>query len=441
MAVAKQRLALKESLSEQIPRWRQRMKGLLENHRSDTVGSIPVESVVGGMRGLKVMLCDTSNLDPEEGIRFRGYTIPEVRERLPRPEGGTEPYPTGLWALLLTGEIPNRAVVLGLEDELRARQPLPQYVKDVIKALPVDTHPMTQFSAAILALHRESDFVRRYNAGMTKDEYWDPMFEDSLTLLAKLPSIAAYVYRRVYRSDIHIEPDRELDWGANMAHMMGNDDPEFYELMRLYLLLHSDHEGGNVSAHASTLVGSALSSVFYSVSAGMNGLAGPLHGLANQECLKWVVGLMRTFDGVPTKEQIREFTWDTLQRGQVIPGYGHAVLRKTDPRYMAQREFAQKHMPDDPLFQTVSNVFEVVPKVLQEHGKAKNPWPNVDAHSGALLSHYGVEDVDFYTVLFGVSRTMGLTAHAVLNRALGMPLERPKSVTLKWLEEHFERKG
>jgi len=431
---------LKEKLAEKIPGFRERLTALATAHGDVSLGDIPIANMIGGMRSLKVMLCDTSYLDPEEGIRFRGLTIDETNAALPKPDGGEYPYPSGLWALLLTGEVPNKALVLDLEDELRRRAPLPQYVKDVIKALPVDTHPMTQFSAAILALHRESAFARRYDAGMKKGDYWDPMFEDSVTLLAKLPGIAAYIFRRVYRGDVHIDYNRELDWAGNLAHMMGVESPEFIELMRLYLLIHSDHEGGNVSAHASMLVGSALSSVFYSVSAGMSGLAGPLHGLANQECLKWILGLMRTFEGVPTKEQIRDFAWETLKKGQVVPGYGHAVLRKTDPRYTAQRAFAQKHLPNDPIFQTVSNVFEVVPQVLLEHGKAKNPWPNVDAHSGALLTHYGVEEYDFYTVLFGVSRAMGLTAHAVLNRALSLPLERPKSLTIQWLEEYVEKK-
>ena len=431
-------IMVKEALEERIPFWRERYRNLRRNCGERTLGEVTVDSALGGMRGLKSMLCDTSHLDPESGIRFRGYTIDDVREQLPRPPGAEEPYPSGLWALLLTGELPSKAMVLDLEDELRKRMPLPQYVKDVIKSLPVDTHPMTQLSAGVLALHRESQFARRYTVGMHRDEHWEPMLDDALTLIAKLPSIAAYIYRRVYRSDIHIEPRSDLDWGANLAHMMGIEAPGFVELMRLYLLLHSDHEGGNVSAHTNILVNSALSSVFYSVSAGLNGLAGPLHGLASQECLRWVVKIMRVYDGVPTKKQVSEFALNTLRKGKVIPGYGHAVLRNTDPRYTAQREFALKHMPDDPLFETITNIYEVVPDILIAQGKAKNPWPNLDAHSGVLLSHFGVKEHDFYTVLFGVSRALGMTAHAVLNRALNVPLERPKSVTLDWLAAECE---
>ena len=217
--------------------------------------------------------------------------------------------------------------------------------------------------------------------------------------------------------------------------MLGIDKPEFYDLMRLYLVIHSDHEGGNVSAHTCHLVGSALSDAFYSMSAAMDGLAGPLHGLANQEVLRWIMDVMKELGGVPSKEQLHKYLWDTLKSGKVIPGYGHAVLRKTDPRYVAQREFALKHLPNYDMFRVVSDIYEVAPKILIEQGKAKNPWPNVDAHSGVLLYYYGLTEYDFYTVLFGVSRAMGILAQLIWSRAMGLAIERPKSVLIEWLEE------
>ena len=271
-------------------------------------------------------------------------------------------------------------------------------------------------------------------------EYWDPMFEDVMNLTAKLPKIAAYIYRKSYRNDEHIPSDPNLDWGGNLAHMVGvSDDPAFKELMRLYLVIHTDHEGGNVSAHTTHLVGSALSDAYYSLSAGMNGLAGPLHGLANQEVLRWVMDVMDKLGGIPTKEQLIDFCWETLNSGQVIPGYGHAVLRQTDPRYVAQREFALKHLPDDDIFKVVSLLYDVVPPILEEQGKAKNPWPNVDAHSGVLLLHYGVTEYDFYTVFFGVSRALGVLASLCWDRALGLAIERPKTVTTDWIEEQVKK--
>ena len=167
----------------------------------------------------------------------------------------------------------------------------------------------------------------------------------------------------------------------------------------------------------------------------MNGLAGPLHGLANQECLGWLIDVRDKFGGVPTRDELYKFAWDTLNSGKVIPGYGHAVLRVTDPRYVAQMEFAKQRFPDDTLIRLADLVYDVVPAVLKEQGKAKNPAPNVDAISGALQYYYGVREFDFYTVLFGVGRALGVTANLIWTRALGQPIERPKSLSTAMLEE------
>ncbi|RLE00427.1 MAG: citrate (Si)-synthase, eukaryotic [Candidatus Aminicenantes bacterium] len=427
--------SLKEKFAAKIDPMRQRVRSLAKEHGEVKISDVSVAQAYGGMRGVKCLVTETSALDPYEGIRFRGYTIPELREKLPKAPGGEEPLPEGIFYLLLTGDLPTEEDVREVTKEWQQRGELPDYAVDVLKSLPTDTHPMTQFSMGIMALQKESIFARRYREGMPKTEYWDPMFEDVMNLLAKLPRIAAYIYRRTYKNDEHIPPDPNLDWGGNFAHMLGVENEEFKELMRLYLVLHSDHEGGNVSAHTTHLVGSALSDAYLSLAAGMNGLAGPLHGLANQEVLRWIMELINKLGSQPTKEQLKQYVWDTLNAGQVIPGYGHAVLRRTDPRYVAQREFALKHLPDDEIFKIVSDLYEVVPPILQEHGKAKNPWPNVDAHSGCLLLHYGVKEYDFYTVFFGVSRALGVLASLCWDRALGLPIERPKSVTTDWVEE------
>ena len=426
--------SLKEKFAAKIGPMREKVSGLQKQHGEMKIGDVSIAQAYGGMRSVKCMVWETSALDPIEGIRFRGFTIPELREKLPKAPGGEEPLPEGIFYLLLTGELPTAADVAEITKEWQKRCALPGYLLDVLKSLPKDMHPMTQFALGILALQKESIFEQRYRKGMSKMEYWDPMYEDVMNLLAKLPGIAAYIYRRSYKDEKYIPADPNLDWGGNLAHMIGVESPAFKELMRLYLVIHSDHEGGNVSAHTTHLVGSALSDAFYSLSAGMNGLAGPLHGLANQEVLRWIMDLMKDLGGVPSKDQLVKYIWDTLNSGKVVPGYGHAVLRKTDPRYVAQREFALKHLPEDSIFKVVSMVYEVAPDILTQHGKTKNPWPNVDAHSGCLLWHYGVQEYDFYTVFFGVSRAMGVLAQLIWSRALGLPIERPKSVTTDWID-------
>lgn len=426
--------ALQARLEELVPQKQEELKQVKAQFGDKVLGEVTVNQAIGGARGVKCMLWDTSSLDPEEGIRFRGYTIPECQKLLPAAVEGGEPLPEGLMWMLMTGEVPTKEQADSLTAELHARAKLPEHVESLIRSFPKGMHPMTQLSAAALALQTESKFAAAYQNGVRKTEYWKYCLEDSLDLIARLPEVASLIYRCTFHDGKVATYDSSLDYSANFARMLGFANPKFDELMRLYLTIHSDHEGGNVSAHATHLVGSALSDPYLSFSAGMNGLAGPLHGLANQEVLSWVLDLQEKFRAAGkevTHDTIREFAWETLNSGQVIPGYGHAVLRKTDPRYTCQREFAQKHMPDDPLFKIVSTVYEVVPEVLTEHGKAANPYPNVDSHSGVLLVHYGLTEMNFYTVLFGVSRAMGVLSQLVWDRALGLPIERPKSVTVE----------
>ena len=415
------------------------IKGILKEHGSKKIGEVTLSQIYQGMRGITGLVTETSLLDAEEGIRFRGYSIPELQKRLPKAKGGRQPLPEGLFHLMLLAELPSEDDVNHVTATWQRRSHVPNYVFDTIESLPVASHPMTQFVVGIMALQIESKFARQYAAGMSKKDYWEATFDDSMDLIARLPRIAAYIYRRKYRNGDHIQPDGLLDWAGNFAHMMGYEDESFKELMRLYMTIHADHEGGNVSAHTTHLVGSALSDPFLSFAAGMNGLAGPLHGLANQEVIKWIFE-MREQLGVdlPTHGQIEGYVRKTLGEGKVVPGYGHAVLRRTDPRFTAQMEFGKENMPDDALVNTVWRIYEVVPDILNSLGKVKNPWPNVDAHSGALLVHYGMVEYEFYTVLFGVSRALGVLASLCWDRALNMPLERPKSVTTElvklWLE-------
>jgi len=350
-------------------------RALLKAHGDVVIDDVKVSQVFGGMRGIKSMLYETSELDAYDGIRFRGNTIPELREKLPRVEGGKEPLPEGLFWLMLVNEIPSKEEVDWLSAEWRKRS-------------------------------------------------------------------TAYIYRRAYFNNEHIAPNPNLDWAGNFAHMLGIEGDDFKSLMRLYLTIHADHEGGNASAHTSLLTGSTLSDPYLAFASGMNSLAGPLHGLANQEVIKWIFEMMEDLGTQsPTKDQIAEYVQKTLSEGKVIPGYGHAVLRQPDPRFTAQRVFAEANIKGSDAVETVWKIFEVVPPILKGLGKVKNPWPNVDAHSGAILVHYGLNQFNFYTVLFGVSRGLGILAGLCWSRALGLPLERPKSLTSARVKSMLADKG
>ncbi len=418
---------LKDKLAQQIPTIKEDLKKLVTESGKKVISEVTVEQAYGGMRGVKGLICDTSVVPPDKGLIIRGRPIADLKNELPE----------AIFYLLVTGEMPDKDALEDTKKELRKHATVPDYVWKVLEVMPKDSHPMVMFSLGILAMEKESVFRAKYTEGLKKSDYWDPILEDCVKLIGCLPTLAAGIYRMRFNKGPRINPDPKLDWAGDYARMLGLPDPtgEFANLMRLYMVLHSDHEGGNVSAHACHCVGSALSDPYYAVSAGLNGLAGPLHGLANQECLRWVIMVRDKFGGVPTDEQLKQFAWDTLNSGQVIPGYGHAVLRITDPRFDAFRAFGAKVCPDDELFAIVDKVFNIVPGVLREQGKAKDPWPNVDAGSGCLLYHFGMTEFEYYTVLFGVSRALGMCSQLIVSRALGEAIERPKSVTTGWVKQ------
>lgn len=431
--------SLKATLQEVIPEKRELLKQV--KAKADTkIGDVKIENTIGGMRGLKAMVWEGSVLDADEGIRFHGRTIKDCQNELPKGTSGTEMLPESMFWLLLTGKVPSTNQVRAFSKELAEQSAIPDFVSKMLDNFPKDLHPMTQFACAVSALNHTSVFAKAYEKGLNKSEYWEPTFDDCISLLAKLPLIAAKIHQNAYKGGggLPAEVDVNQDWSYNFAAMLGmggEKNENFQDLLRLYLALHGDHEGGNVSAHTTHLVGSALSDPFLSYSAGLQGLAGPLHGLAAQEVLRWIQQMQDHVGTNFSDQDIKDYLWSTLKSGRVIPGYGHAVLRKPDPRFEALMDFAssRKEIMDDPVFQLVKRNSEIAPGVLLEHGKTKNPYPNVDSSSGVLFHHYGFHDMLYYTVTFGVSRGLGPLAQLIWDRALGLPIERPKSIDLKGL--------
>lgn len=420
-----------DKLSDKIEEWRSEEKEILEKGGDVVMSQVTVSQAFGGMRGIRGLICDTSRVPQDEGLIIRGTPLVKLLDKTPEE----------IFFLLLTGDLPSDDELNDFKAEIKKRKNVPSYVWDVLKSMPKDSHPMTMLSAAILVMQKESVFAKQYDEGLKKDEYWKPTLEDALNLVAKIPSIAAAVYRLRFDKGEIIAPDPESDWTGDYVKMLGlNGGDDFYELMRIYLVAHCDHEGGNVSAFSTQTINSALSDIYYSISGGLNGLAGPLHGLANQESLKWILEVIEKYDGTPTHDQVKEIVKETLDAGKVIPGYGHAVLRVTDPRFTGFLDFGKKNFPDDPVFKTVAILYEVVPEELKKIEKIKNPWPNVDAASGSALYHYGLKEFSYYTVVFAISRTLGLAAQAVVNRGMMAPLIRPKSVTTEYVKDLLTEK-
>lgn len=435
--------SLAEAVGEIVPAKREQMARIKSQYAEAPLGQSNVGHLIGGMRGLKCMLWEGSVLDAESGITFHGKSIPQCQKELPTAKDigrpGDEMLPESMLWLLLTGKVPTAEEAKGLSQDLMSRAKLPSFVEKVIDTFPKSLHPMTQFSAAVSTLNHDSKFAAAYNAGVKKTEFWQPTLEDTLDLIARLPAIAARIYFNVFgKGDGKQHIDPSMDFAENFSHMLGYGDKEgLTDYLRLYLSVHGDHEGGNVSAHTCHLVGSALSDPYLAYAASLNGLAGPLHGLANQEVLNWILEVQREVGDSPTDQQITDALWATLKSGRVVPGYGHAVLRQPDPRFTALYGYCDKRaeLQSSPTVKLVQRISQLAPPVLKEHGKTKNPFPNVDAASGAPLYTYGLDEFKFYTVLFGVSRAFGALPQLVFDRILGLPIERPKSLSMDALEQ------
>lgn len=420
---------LHDKLRSALPALVAERRAMIREHGEHVVSNVTVRQVFGGMRGVRALVCDTSEVDPDRGLIIRGIPVTHLADKTPEE----------VFFLLLTGELPTTAELVALRTELSNRSVVPERVWHVIDAMMPDAHPMAMMSAALLALDHTSIFQSRHSAGMRREEYWEPALDDVLTLLAMLPEIAARVYRLAYDKGAPIPRDPNLDWTGNLGHMMGIDDERFHEFLRLATVVQSDHEGAHASALTAHIVGSTLSNIYRAVASGWSALSGPLHGLASQVCLEWVLDALDTFGGVPTTEQIREYALRTIAGGAVIPGYGHAVLRGQDPRYLAILAFGKKHCGRDPVFKTVVEMSRVIPSILIEQGKVKNPWPNVDAINGSVFHHYGIKEVPFYTVFFAIALAFGFSAQYVINLALGSPITRPRSVTTSWIRDDVHR--
>lgn len=423
-------LELKRILAERIPAWRQEVQDLMDNYAETQVSCVTVWHLFRGLRGIRSIICDTSHVDPQKGLYIRNYHLLELVDRTPEE----------VFFLLCSGELPDRDGLASLQNELRRRAQVPDYVWQIIHQVPDDTHPMSLFSMCVLAMQRESVFWKRYLEGMPREDYWDATFEDSLNIIAILPVLAAGIYRlKMLREDV-IEPHPTLDLASNFAYMMGlhSDDDIFIRFIRRFMIVHSDHEGGYVGVHSARLVNSALSDLYYSVSAGINGLAGPIHGMANQEIVKYALQILQRFDDIPSDEDLTKLIRTDLNNGKIIPGFGHAVLRDQDPRFLALYEIGKEAYPDEIVFRLVDKLVQLVPTILRKQGKIRNPNPNIDSISGALLYHFGIKELDFYTLMFAMSNVLGISAQLIYNQAIFTPLIRPRSVTIDWLKKFLQ---
>jgi citrate synthase len=360
-----------------------------------------------GLRGYPVGTCRTSAVSPTLGVTYVGYTL-EHLQHLPAED---------VIYLLLNKELPTPEQTAELKDDMARRSTIDPRVYDVLRSLPKDGHPMEWLITGLSVL------------GMTGKSPDNDYREDCLNLIARISTLTAAIFRIREGWGDPIEPRHDLPFHENFAHMLGRgDNAVLAELLRLFYVLHMDHGGGNLSTFVGKAVASGKADMYSSIAAAMAALYGPRHGRANQECLAFVRSV-GTSDPEAAEAKVREI----LAGGGLVYGFGHAVLRQEDPRAKIQYDFGAEHFPDDELVKTARTLREVVPPILGENPKIQNPYPNVDAISGSLLTAAGLENPDYYTLLFGWSRVAGIACQIVDERTFpgkkdGLAIYRPKYI-------------
>ncbi|HPE84681.1 MAG TPA: citrate (Si)-synthase [Chlamydiales bacterium] len=378
----------------------------------DILFEITKDNLETGMRGYPVGFCPTSFVDPYKGLFYRGEPISELYLKSPEE----------VIFLLYKGHEPSDSELSKFKKDLCARAHLSQAVIKHIQMLPRQGHPMKLFCSALLIL------------GMfeARDDYQ----EDCLNVIAKLPALVATVIN--YHAGWGETPSPEVDLGymENFAHMLqvpGVSKGKLVEVMRLFNILHYDHGGGNLSTFVGKAVASGLEDMFGSLCSAMCGLAGPRHGRANQDCLEFVKEVLDAVGETASLSDVEQLIRDRLSSKQLVFGFGHAVLRAEDARATIFYDYSQKHFADHPLVKIALLLREAGPKVLKENPKISNPYPNVDAMSGTVLTAAGFGFPEYYTVLFGLSRCVGIATQIVYERTQardgkGTPIVRPKYI-------------
>ena len=419
---------------ERLAQNRQRYQHLLHEYgaRPVTEGPLTVEHLLRGNRGVPAALTDTSFVHPGQGLQFLGATSCQEMVQLAA-------VPEQVFWYMLLDTLPADDELHDLQEDLRCRAAVPDYAWAVLSALPAEMHPMSQLQVVTNALEGEARFRPRYQAGIPRQEHWQWMLEDGLDLLAWLPQMAAAIYRRHFLQATPLAPHLALDWTGQFVQMLGLDDASglLTAYMRQYVIIHADHEAANASANTAAVINSTLATMASTLVGAFAALSGPLHGMANQDALGFLEGVLQHFGRLPTLEEAEAYLYDFVAAGSIMPGFGHAQLRDLDARFVVLTEFLDRTPQIARQYEVIAcmRLFaEIGPGVLKKFPKIANPHPNIDFGSGAVLYGLGVTQRTFFTVLFCISRMWGVIAQAVRARAELRPIIRPLSYTLAMVE-------
>lgn len=378
--------------------------------KDDVLFEVTKDKLETGLRGIPVGYCTTSHVDPQQGLFYADKPISAIASWKP----------VQAIYLLYHGKEGSAQEVSFFYEDLKERAVCPEAVVSAIESLPREGHPMKLFAAALLILGM---FV---GSGDYRD--------DTLHLIAKLPHLVACVINHHAGWGKTPLPKPDLGYMESFASMLKVPGADWHQLTRafnLFHVLHLDHGGGNLSTFVGKATASGLADLYESMASAMCALAGPRHGRANQDCLEFVRDVLKEVGQEASEAQVEAFIRHRLARHELVFGFGHAVLRVEDPRATVQYDYIKQHYPHHPLVKVVSLLRTAGPRVLAENPKISNPYPNLDAVSGTLLTASGFAYPEYYTVLFGLSRSVGIAIQIIYERCeardgKGTPIVRPK---------------
>lgn len=375
---------------------------------SKVLFEITEDELDSGLRGFPIGYCCTSDVDPERGIFYVGKPVAELAHKQPEE----------VIYLLYHGKEATKEELQKFKEKLHSRSECSQEVIDTIQRLPKAGHPMKLFSAAILILAMvEKSFDYR---------------EDCLKIIAKIPHLTALVINYHAGWGETPKPKKDLGYIENFCNMLKfpGKKNDFVQMSKLFNIIHYDHGGGNLSTFVGKAVASGLEDMYGSIASAMLALAGPRHGRANQDCLEFVKGVLKQVGENADAKAVEKLLRDKLAKKELVFGFGHAVLRVEDPRAAVLYDYAKKNYAAHPLIKIAFLLREVGPKILKENPKIADPYPNIDAISGSVLAASGFDYPEYFTVLFGMSRVVGISIQIVYERCearggKGTPIVRP----------------
>ncbi|KAJ8676439.1 hypothetical protein QAD02_012226 [Eretmocerus hayati] len=432
---------LKEALCEKIPLHHDLLRKFREMHGLDVVSQITVNDIYRGLDGVAALIRETSEVDSQNGIKYRGLSMPELCALLPRK--GNSPSAEAVFWLLLTGDVPTHEQTDSLTEDWAERRDRRKHwwwsessreiggvVGGVLRALPQNVPPVARLAIALTALDADQHYRRAVKQGAMSYTYWEHIYEDSMELLASLPAIVALVSSVEARpTPLAIEKTDWVDFFLDCFHSATDSITEAQkqslgEFLRLFIAVNADDDGGIPGAHVAQIMGSCQFDASRALAAGVLAYANePTSGTLCQY-MDFLVQLQNAVGREPKREILRNFVSSLIDKRFQIAG--HKISQFEDTRYKILQEFVKTRVPNDPEIQLSQDISTIYTTQIKK-ARNRSVVAEQNAIAAPLFQFYGLRDMDYNQLLLCMSRALGIVASMIWTTALNAPVERPRA--------------